>query len=42
MDEGWSLITTKTTESPHTHGSRTTLYSMIISFKEEIKKEMTF
>jgi hypothetical protein len=36
MDKGWSLITTKTTESPQTHGSRATLNDMLI--REEIKK----
>jgi len=31
------LITTKTTEHPHTHGNWTTLYSMTTGSKKEIK-----
>jgi hypothetical protein len=40
MHSGWSSIATRTTESPHTHGSRTVSYLMITWSRKEIKKDI--
>jgi translation initiation factor 2 beta subunit (eIF-2beta)/eIF-5 len=40
MDEGWSSIATKTTESPHTHGKQNNALLSNNLVKEEIKKEI--